>query len=407
MPQPPQGAAGAPSPKSPARGMHRAPPRRVASASPDPQGGARDPFFDNAKLLAMVLVVTGHSWQPLKDSHAVWSGYLFVYLFHMPMFILISGYFSRNFAFKPDQTKRLITGVALPYAVFETAYSLYGNLVDGRHNDISLLSPWYLTWFLLTLFVWRLTAPLWRALRWYVAVPLSVGAALLGAVEQPGPLLNFDRVLQFLPFFVIGLLLRPEHWDLIRTGRARIAAVPVLLCGAAMAYWAKGRMSTDWAMRNHDWDQLQVSWPVGLAMTLAMTVCSLLLTAAFLAWVPRRRTWFTGLGAGTLCAYLLHGFVVRAAAWKGWLDAAFWHTPLGELTVTALGIALALALTSPPVRRLFRPVMEPDLHWAFRPVTPVEAPARQARHPQPGQARPGEAEPSEQAEQQRRETVHA
>ncbi|MER7395220.1 acyltransferase family protein [Streptomyces sp. NPDC000151] len=355
----------------------------MGQRSPDMQGTGRDPFFDNAKLLAMVLVVAGHAWQPLKDSHAVWSGYLFLYMFHMPLFIVISGYFSRSFAFKPEQGKRLITGVAVPYLVFEAAYTLYGNAVDGRHNDLSLLSPWYLTWFLAALFVWRLTAPVWRALRWYVAVGLALAVALIGAATPLSGVLNLARVLQFLPFFVIGLVLRPEHWQLLRTRWVRIASVPVLAGGAVMAYWAKGRMTAQWAMHNHSWEDLHVSWPVGMAMTLATTACSLVLAVAFLAWVPRRRTWFTPLGAGTLCAYLLHGFFVRTAAWKGWFDAPFWHTPTGELTVTAFGVALALALTSPPVRRFFRPVMEPRLDWAFRLPAAAAAAGRPRSSPVP------------------------
>ncbi|MEU8569219.1 acyltransferase family protein [Streptomyces pathocidini] len=340
----------------------------------------RDPFFDNAKLLAMVLVVVGHAWQPLKDSQVVWAGYLFIYTFHMPVFILLSGYFSRSFGHRPDQLRRLVTGVALPYVVFETLYTLYGNAVDDRSNDLSLLSPWYLTWFLIALFVWRLTAPLWRVMRWWAALGLAVAAAFAGAANDLGPVLNLDRVLQLLPFFVIGLLLRPEHWELLRARRVRIAAVPVLACGAATAYWAHGRMTTEWAVRSRSWAELNVSWPVGAAMTLGLLVCSLLLAAAFLAWVPRRRTWYTALGAGTLYAYLLHGLVIRTAAWEGWYEQAAWHTPAGAAAVTALGLALALGLSSAPVRRVLRPVVEPRLEWAFR-GGPAESAERGYRPP--------------------------
>jgi fucose 4-O-acetylase-like acetyltransferase len=282
------------------------------------------------------------------------------------VFIVLSGYFSRSFSFKPGQIKRLITGIAVPYAFFETAYTLYGNAVDDRHNDISLLSPWYLTWFLIALFVWRLTAPLWLVMRWYVSLGLAIAIALIGAANEVGAALNLDRVLQFLPFFVIGLLLRPEHWQILRSTWVRIAAVPVLAGGAAMAYWAKGRMTSEWAVRSRGWGEMHVAWPVGAAMTLGLLVCSLLLVAAFLACVPRRRTWFTALGAGTLYAYLLHGFVIRTAAWEGWYEPAFWHTPAGEVAVALLGVCLALVLTSLPVRRAFRPVVEPRLDKAFQ-----------------------------------------
>ena len=73
----------------------------------------RDAFFDNAKYLAILLVAIGHSWEPLKgDSRALQGLYMVVYSFHMPAFIVISGYFSRSFDMRPARLKRLLTGVA-------------------------------------------------------------------------------------------------------------------------------------------------------------------------------------------------------------------------------------------------------------------------------------------------------
>src|SRR5947209_6560895 len=64
---------------------------------------SRDPFFDNAKLLLVVFVVIGHNWYPLiGHSRAVKAAYMVVYAFHMPAFILLSGYFSRRFEARPD-----------------------------------------------------------------------------------------------------------------------------------------------------------------------------------------------------------------------------------------------------------------------------------------------------------------
>ncbi|GAB2611492.1 acyltransferase family protein [Streptomyces capparidis] len=343
----------------------------------------RDPFFDNAKLLAIVLVVMGHAWQPLKDSRAVSAGYLFVYTFHMPVFILIAGHLSRSFEYRPGQTRRLITGIAVPYAVFETVYTLYGNAVDDRGNDISLFQPWYLTWFLMALLAWRVTAPVWLAMRRRVALGASVAVALAGTASEIGSAFSLDRVLQFLPFFVAGLLLRPGDWERLRAPGARAAAVPVLLGGVALAYWVQDKgVSSEWAVRSRSWGELGVPWTTGLPASLGLLAGSSLLVAAFLAWVPRRRTWFTALGEGTLYTYLLHGLVIRTAAWEGWYDRPFWHTPAGELAVTALAVALALALSSPPVRRALRPLVEPRLDWAFR-RTPPAPPAPAAPAPAP------------------------
>src|SRR5690606_24404482 len=92
---------------------------------PAPSGKQRDAFFDNAKYLAIVLVAVGHAWGQILDDGAVETAYRVVYTFHMPAFILISGYFSRSFDLRTKHVKRLITGVIVPYVIFETAYSLF------------------------------------------------------------------------------------------------------------------------------------------------------------------------------------------------------------------------------------------------------------------------------------------
>ncbi|RSN66970.1 acyltransferase, partial [Streptomyces sp. WAC 05379] len=86
--------------------------------------------------------------------------YLFIYMFHMPVFIVLTGYMSRNWTFSGGKARRLITAVGVPYVVFEIAYSLYDWAGTGRGRlEISLLEPYSLTWFPLALFIWRLSTP--------------------------------------------------------------------------------------------------------------------------------------------------------------------------------------------------------------------------------------------------------
>ncbi|NEE43449.1 hypothetical protein G3M55_02360, partial [Streptomyces sp. SID8455] len=68
-----------------------------------------------------------------------------------------------TFDMSAPKVKRLITGVAVPYVLFETAYSLFKRYVDDAPDtSISLVDPLFLTWFLIALFIWRVTTPIWR-----------------------------------------------------------------------------------------------------------------------------------------------------------------------------------------------------------------------------------------------------
>ncbi|MFJ4710642.1 acyltransferase family protein [Streptomyces sp. NPDC088785] len=330
-------------------------------------GKARDAFFDNAKYLAIVLVAMGHSWEPLRgDSRAASALYMTVYSFHMPAFIVISGYFSRSFDASPGRLKRLITGVAVPYVVFEVAYTFFKRTAGGDPDyPISLLDPWYLTWFLIALFVWRLSTPFWKVVRW--PLPLSLAIAVLASVSPDiGDDLDLQRVLQFLPFFVLGLCLKPEHFQLVRRKEARLLAVPVFAGALLFAYWAAPRMNAAWFYRRDSAQELAAPGWSGAVMTLAMFGCSVVLAACFFAWVPGRRLWFTALGAGTLYGYLLHGFIAKGSRFWDWYDADWVHTPGGEVVATLFAASLITVLCTPPVQRAFRFVMEPKMEWAFK-----------------------------------------
>ncbi|GHJ03218.1 membrane protein [Streptomyces olivaceus] len=345
---------------------------RKSPSSPDQQtqqpqpSRHRDAFFDNAKFLAIALVGIGHSWgQILNGNPTVEALYRVLYTFHMPAFIIISGYFSRSFDASPRRVKRLITGVVVPYVVFETAYALHRRFSEDPGNDISLLDPTYLLWFLCALFVWRLTTPIWQTLRWPLPVSLVI-AALASVTPTIGNDLNMQRVLQFLPCFVLGLLLRPEHFQLVRRRSVRILSVPVVAAALAIAWWSMPRMQTDWFYRNASVEDMGAPWWSGPIVTLALFGCSVVLTACFFSWVPGRRMWFTTLGAGTIYGYLLHGFLSKEATFSGWFHNAWWDTPLGGIVLTALAATVITLLCTKPVQRVMRYVVEPKMDWAFK-----------------------------------------
>ncbi|WP_145497339.1 acyltransferase family protein [Streptomyces sp. CFMR 7] len=339
-----------------------------ASAPASAAAGKRDPYFDNVKYLAIVLVAVAHAWEPVMDgSRATRALYMIVYAFHMPAFILISGYFSRTFDMSAPKVKRLLTGVVVPYILFETAYTVFRRYAGGQTDaEVSLTDPWYLTWFLAALFIWRITTPIWLTLRHPLLVALAI--AMLATVSPTiGDDLDLQRVFQFLPFFVLGLLLKPEHFQLVRRREVRLLALPLFAGTLVLAYWIAPHVWLSWLYRANSAQELSAPWWSGPVITLILFGCGLVLTIGFLALVPGRRTWFTVLGAGTICGYLLHGFLIKGARYAGLFDEYPWlSNPIG-LVVVSIAAAVAVTLMcTPPVRRALKFATEPDMRWAFR-----------------------------------------
>ncbi|SCK20261.1 Fucose 4-O-acetylase [Streptomyces sp. WMMB 714] len=355
----------------------------------------RDPFLDNAKYLTIVLVAIGHVWDPLRDdSRAASALYFVLYAFHMPAFIIISGYLSRSFEGKPRQIKRLITGVLVPYVVFQTVYTFFMRWAsDNPDREFHYQEPGFALWFLVALFLWRLTTPLWKSMRWPVPVALAIAVAA-GVTPSISNDLNLMRVAAFLPFFVLGLQLKPEHFQIVTRRRFRMLALPVFAAAVLFAYWAVPRMSKGWFLHDKASQDLGAPAWVGGVMTLATFGCGLVLTAAFLALVPRRHMWFTALGAGTLYAYLLHVYPIKISREFEWYDMEWVDHPLSRVGITLLAAVMMTVLCTSPFRRVFRFVMEPKMEWFFKQDAGAQARARENGNGKSTGAAPQHATPA-------------
>ncbi|RVX47706.1 fucose 4-O-acetylase-like acetyltransferase [Nonomuraea polychroma] len=316
---------------------------------------ARDPFFDNAKYLAIVLVVCGHLIEDQRDAPIAHALYFYVYVFHMPLFIVLTGYLSRKFTFGAGKARKLISTLAVPYLVFELAYSLPRLVLYGKF-ELSLLEPYYLTWFLMSLFLWRLSTPVWQQLRWPLLVALVL-SLVTGMSKLPDEL-SMNRTFGLLPFYVLGLMLKPEHFQWLRRPYMRLAGACVLGLGLATALLVHEAVPTEWIRWRLSNTEIGVDDLTGTAIRLGLLVAGAVLVAAFLAVTPARRTWFSGLGATTMYAYLLHGFVVKVAE----------RFDLGLPLSIGLGLVAATVLCTPPVRKLFHWAVEPRMSWVFTPL---------------------------------------
>ncbi|MGH8879811.1 MAG: acyltransferase family protein, partial [Stackebrandtia sp.] len=316
--------------------------------------------------ILIVLVVVGHSWGPLyPESHSVRTAYMVLYDLHMPAFILLCGYFSQSFSGKPHQLRRLVTGVAAPYLIFAILYGAMRYFTEDEFNP-SLLKPYYLLWFLSALFVWRITAPIWKMVRYplIVALVISIGASTMELPKE----LDLGRILQFLPFFVAGLLLKREHFEKLRHPAVRIVG-PILCVGVVLlAYFKGAEIHIDWIYYTAGATQLDTDWAGAIVLKLIMLGAAAILITTFFAWVPRGRFRFTRLGEMTMYPFLLHGFFIKIAE-EGvdWYDIPFTDTPAGAAVITVMALVLAFLLLSKPVRWLTSPAVEPKLNWMLKP----------------------------------------
>lgn len=169
----------------------------------------RDETFDIARGLLILVVVLGHSIQFIGylDKSGFWTDPLFkaIYMFHMPLFMAYSGYFSppRTLGLK-DIRKR---ARSLIYPMFSFSIIIV-TLKFATSQKIAQISPYFLHaflsnyWFLWAAFLCFLSV--WIAETLGVLKWVSIAVIFATAVEID-PYWSVMSLFAFmLPFFIIG-----------------------------------------------------------------------------------------------------------------------------------------------------------------------------------------------------------
>lgn len=330
----------------------------VQPAPPTSPAKTRDPWFDNAKMALVTLVVVGHAWTLLPQTALHARLYDFLYAWHVPAFVFVTGYLSRSFGWERRRMWQLFRTVVVPYLVFECALALFRVHVGGERLEDLFADPHWPMWYLAALFFWRLLTPVFKPQPAAVAIAASVGISLYAGLHA-GDTLDLARVLGLLPFFVLGLHATPARLERLRHRGVQCAAVLVFAAIWVLTAWTDRLASTEWLYYRSRYGELDVSDPEALAIRGSLLVIGLLGAWAFLSLVPRTGGWFARMGAWTLVVYLFHGFVVKGAAYAGYADWADRHGGFALLVTTAAGLALALLLASTPVARRLQHVVDP------------------------------------------------
>ena len=320
----------------------------------------RDPWLDNARLVAAVGVVVGHclsaSFARVEVAEPLWAA---TWPFRLPALVLMAGWFSSSAPLTRRTLGALVARLLVVLVVFDLLSAVLAAVVPGS-KPFDPLVPGFGLWFLLALLCWRLALPLLSRvpyLAWW-----AVGAALLvGLVDGVDERAALSRTIVWFPLFLLGHALaggdlrgRVAGWRGARTV-AVLAAVAVAVTCVVLVH-AHGVAPLRLSGPYPDGDLPATAGSVALrALVLLVGVVG---AASMLALVPRRRIKaVTVVGAGSLSVYLLHVLALPPLVAIGVFDAV--DTTVELLAVVVVAVAVALVLGSPWVRRAAVPLLEP------------------------------------------------
>lgn len=325
-----------------------------------------DAYFLNLRFVLILTVCVANAIEPLfRQMAGLHALYLWIYTYHMPLFVLVTGYFAKGGLNGPDGRKTLLQ-IGLQYIIFQSLYSFLDvtlfRVPDIRH---SFFVPYLLLWFLASHMGWRLLMLGMRRLAPPARFLLSLAlGTLVGYLPLDGAWFSISRTFVYLPFFVIGYQFSFEALKRYFTWKKRMIAAAFSVALFAVMAFGGLRLPEGWLYGSLTYMQLEHhEWYAGL-YRLALYGLQFVSAAAFLGWIPFRQGRLTDMGRRTLYVFLLHGLIIRLAAASG-LYGSIRH-PAAAAILIAGAMLLAFALAQPIVKKAAHLVVEPQVAWILR-----------------------------------------
>ena len=108
----------------------------------------RSSYWDNIKGFLIFLVVFAHCLYDFQDDALIGAIVKSIYLFHMPAFIFVSGFFGKS---ERSRSSKSILTLLFAYFIFDSITGIIMGWLD-------LLIPVYSYWYIIALILWRMGA---------------------------------------------------------------------------------------------------------------------------------------------------------------------------------------------------------------------------------------------------------
>ena len=292
--------------------------------------------YDNIKALLIFLVVIGHmTTDYVSDSHLVRWTTLWIYTFHMPAFIFISGLMHKQYITEELEArgirgeKRLRWNKVIGFFLCGYGLKIFLQITRTMMGQNPLWHTFQepgIPWYLFVMAEYELLFYVMRRIDGKVKPPFMIAAsfalsAVIGYFPSVGDTLCLSRMINFMPIYMIGYYLDMRKVlaffeDAEATGRRiamKIAGWVVIIGTMVICYMGKWGMYSwrKWFTGRRSYEFLSdfFSYAVrsGWWIRIAVWAFALLITFALLAVIPDKDLgYITTVGARTIQVYFWH-----------------------------------------------------------------------------------------------------
>lgn len=318
----------------------------------------RSKYWDNVKMLLMFFVVFGHTLVYTQwNSSNLLCVYNLLLSFQMPLFIFISGYFSKRIT---CPRKRDIEILLYPYLVFQVLNVFYVRYIEHNPASWNLFIPLHQNWYILALFIWRLIIPYFKYVTKWIGISIALGLSLIFSKYQvPDNLFALNYVFVFLPFFVLGYYIDEADIQRIQKRPFNILAImAVLVLFAAIIVGTYHSTNFGLTITQAFKPPYICTSYISFGLRFVGFVLSFMLI--YLMFVMKDRSETSNAnrldfsGGGTILVYLAHYFFV-IPLWRV-LPNLNWMISL--VICIAISLILCWVFSRPIVIRIFAPLLD-------------------------------------------------
>ena len=290
----------------------------------------RDYGFDNIKFILIILVVLGHILEEISTTGFMGVIRSVIYSFHMPLFVFISGYFSRM---SKRKTERAFAEYLIPFFIFNTIYTM---TIQGVLK-VNIFLPQYAFWYLLSLFFWNISIDYIYKFKPIIIVSFILGiyCGLFGNIDR---VFSLSRTICFFPFFILGYSFDKEKTEKLRSLNKALPIIGIALSVGLTAFAnIKGYIPIKMYEMIQSYNNTKVDNIPGGIERAVIYLIAVLMIVCVISLVPNKEYWFTKYGTRTVCIYIFSSFLVKICfmIFKAMNISAVYDNPAIEIALSA------------------------------------------------------------------------
>lgn len=381
----------------------------------------RDYYIDNIKGVFIFLVVFGHLLDFLEEAEIAFATSVrtFIYFFHMPGFIFMSGYLAKSFSGKRFKGEKLL-GYAWLYLLFKDSIELLHYVFDRPYFQngtsrisvmtgliifaglFTLITAWAYNrfplfqcafiaavvgislvkvnifyvgaapWYLMSLILWHIFIYLTQHMTpQYVMIASVIMAAVLDYQEEIGKFLSLSRTINFLPFFLLGFYMtREQFYKIVNNRKLQIFLSAFFVIFMVFVLNNGVAIRKTFGVLLYGVSSYEVLpdqfYSFGPFLTLVwLVIASMLMFAVFMI-CPKRQSWLSSIGRATISIYVLHRLFKDILYYAGFYDLLSQNPYMAVGEVALVSLILVLVFGHPFIAKMITNLGTIKAKWAYK-----------------------------------------